>query len=535
MEERAASAGAASTLAAARRALAPWSAALDDLQRWFELHAASIWADDPEGQARSRIDLLRQTLDALARGESLVSPGAALPPSATDPRRIDALLASRPASCDPGTQRRVEAQRRLLLNLALWRALHALQRQDLPLAALHARIALPAPPAPGLSPTLDYAASEGAAAFFERSVRGVLGVLAARLGAAGRAYAEVAPRRPFAAGLPSLFAWSQAWSVAVAGVHLDHLQRHGHDDPLQAMRELWSGRLDAVRFRTGPGLTALPTHAGALHLDLWTCVLKAQALAFETARWGADAQGERWHGVRIDMHEWSAHGGQGLGIEPLYRAVFIDRVEALPASPVPLDAGDGSTSVTATGEQTIEIDMDRPRPGHLPNLRLLLRWREPPSGPLRFAAAPDAGGTQADALQRWLAEQGQAPLARALAPEQLDWRAAPLTGAADRRLGHGRLWPLFDESVQWIDPALVVRIGEAWYDLPVELDDDPASERTTWSLAASAALPPGLDRATLTRAAATPRALRWVVHEAGLGAFVMAAIDVDAWRRGEAG
>jgi hypothetical protein len=541
MQERAASGDAASVLAAARRTLVPWSAALADLQRWFDVHAASIWPTDAQGQARARVDLLQQTIDALARGEPvLAARGAALPPAATDPRSIDALLAARRAPRHQDADRRVDERRRALLNLALWQALHALQQHDRPLTALHAPLAVPAAPAPGLSPSLDFARSEGAAAFFERSVRAVLEVLAGRLGAAGRAYAEVAPKQPFAAGLPSLLAWSQAWSVAVAGVHLDHLQRHCDDDPLQAMRELWSGRLDAVRFRTGSGLTALPTHAGALHLDLWTCVLKAQALAFDTARWSADAQGNRWHGVRIDMHEWSGNGNaanaHGLGIEPLYRVVFVDRLQALLAAPVPLDTTTAEHAASAS-EHTIAIDMDRPRPGHLPNLRLLLRWREPPTGPLRFApAGPDTGRVPADALQHWLAGQGQAPVAHALAPEQIDWHAASPgrdAGGADGDtwlLGHARLWPMFDAGVQWIDPALVIHIGGAWYELPVDLQDEPAGDRTAWALSVRQALPAGLDPVRLVQAAASPIAMRWVAHEAGLGAFVMAAIDVDAWR-----
>jgi hypothetical protein len=82
MQERAASGDAASVLAAARRTLVPWSAALADLQRWFDVHAASIWPTDAQGQARARVDLLQQTIDALARGEPvLAAPGAARAPA----------------------------------------------------------------------------------------------------------------------------------------------------------------------------------------------------------------------------------------------------------------------------------------------------------------------------------------------------------------------------------------------------------------------------------------------------------------------
>jgi hypothetical protein len=377
-------------------------------------------------------------------------------------------------------------------------------------------------------------------------VRRVLQTLAARCGSDGAAYARLAPTQPFDAGLPSLVAWSQAWSAAVAGVYLDYLQRHSGDDVQRALVDLWAGQLDAVRFRAGAGLTALPAHAGSLHLDLWTCAVKAQALAFDAARWPQHAAGTCWHGVRIDMHELGhsvnnssrAAAASGLGIETLYRVVFVDHLlVATRGGAGPHRDGVVAIDGTATnaGEHTIAIEMERPRPGHLPNLKLLLRWRDPSAGPLRFAA-DDASmsPTQDQALQRWLAAQGQAGVARRLSPEVIDWRAGVASGAdgaVSAMLGHGAFWAALDGAVQWIDPALVVCCGDAWYELPVALSDD-AADRTAWTLHADAALPAGLDRATLLQAVGAG-ALQWLATDAGLGVFVMAAIDVDAWRRAQ--
>ncbi len=474
----------------------------------------------------------------MARGDDAVgssSRARAARASAAAAPRIDALLAGKriaKAATTPSPAL-AERRRKALLNLALWDALRGLQTPGAavsPLSRLHACLSEPAAPAPGLSPALAYAQTAAAREFFEQSVRRVLQALATRCGSDGDGYARLAPTQPFDAGLPSLVAWSQAWSAAVAGVYLDYLQRHAGGDVQRALCELWAGQLDAVRFRAGAGLTALPAHAGSLHLDLWTCAVKAQTLAFDAARWPQCAAGTSWHGVRIDMHELGQganNSSSGLGIETLYRVVFVDRLRAAQSGAGPrLEAVvtiDGA--VTDAGEHTIAIEMDRPRPGHLPNLKLLLRWRDPSAGPLRFAADDASMSTpQAQALQRWLADQGQGSVARWLPFEAIDWHSG---SGADDALGHGAFWPALDDDAQWFDPALVVGIDGAWYELPVELHDD--ADRTTWVVRADATLPAGLDRATLLQAAAGG-ALQWLATDAGLGAFVMAAIDVDAWR-----
>ena len=344
----------------------------------------------------------------------------------------------------------------------------------------------------------------------------------------------------------------------MAGVYLDLLQRHAEGDMAQALLGLWSGRLGAVRFRAGAGLTALPTRAGALHLDLWTCVVKAQALAFDAARWPAYAAGTRQHGVRIDMHELSGSGRDGpkasasrrvpsgVSVESLYRAVFIDRLQAV----LSRTAEQHRTGAdTHAAEHAIAIDMDRPHNGHLPNLRLLLRWRDPTATPMRFVAAEtdaelEAGSSAAsqDALRRWLARQGDERVASELQRERLDWSA----DSAEQRftddnanaliaLGHGALWRAVHPTVQWIDPAVAVCFQGGWYELPVLLHDlpgdDAAVERTWWLLRENEPLPTGLDAVSLRQAARCPQAVQCVAHQAGLGAFVMLAIDVDVWRR----
>ena len=374
-------------------------------------------------------------------------------------------------------------------------------------------------------------------------MRGVLTALARKHDRDGARYASVAPEQAFECSLPSLAAWSQAWSVAVAGVWLDNLQRHAANDLSRVLCHLWSDAAERVRFRAGTGMTALPAHAGDLHLDLWTCAVKAQALVFDGARWRTAGGGRRWHSVRIDMHElgageqrMSGNGAaqrirNGLGVEALYQTVFIDRVQALCERAGATEA----QAHHAAGEQTIEIEMERPRSGHLPNLKMLLRWRDPGGEPLRFAdAGPETSLSAADlqALEGLIERHADAALSRVLDARAIDWRAAVSVRVADETdvppaaLGDGLLWPALDAPVQWIDPALLVRCDGRWYELPVQLDE-AAGGRTCWLLAQDTAWPPHLDLQGLRDALATAGAVIWLVHETGLGAFVMAAVDAE--------
>jgi hypothetical protein len=562
MNDRTASPDAWNVATASRTALAPWLASLPRLQEWLGEHAASIWPVDGQRQASALLTLLRSTLDALALGREAIPPSSRISRAAASMHRIDTLLAgSEPARL---AFAEAAARRKALLALALWNALRAAgsmastRGETVHLSQLHRWLAASAPPAYGVSPAPAYAASDGAGRFFGGPVRTVLQALARKCDEQGAAYAAAIPAEPFDAGLPALAAWSHAWSIAVAGVYLDNLCRHAQDDLQRALQEVWSGRLDAVRFRAGAGLTALPAREGSLHLDLWTCAVKAQAFAFDTARWQAHAAGTRRHGLRIDMHDYAGGGSRdatgvdasrrmadGLGIEALYRIVFVDRLAAV--------LGDGasiglppSNAAAHAAEHTIAIEMDRPRDGHLPNLRLLLRWRDAPGEPMRLAADDsEPGALRRDTLRHWLASEGGEELAHALDPGVLDWRPADTASIGpddDRReyvaLGHCTPWRAVEPGAQWIDAAMVALVGGAWYELPVVLSDETQPDgielRTWWLLRADGPLPPALDLATLRRALRSPAALQWVAHHAGLGAFVMAAVDVDAWRRAQA-
>lgn len=549
---------------AARAALRPWLDSLGELERWFAVEAGAIWADQPERRARDVLALLQATLSAMARGDEAIARPMPSPGAALEPGRIDVLTASpRPRRLRAGHSQN-DRRRAAILDLALWNALRRLGSggsagADKPaLAAVAAWLARPTPPAPGISPTHAYAATADARQFFGETVSGVIAALASKKNGVGMAaFAAVLPARPFDGGLPAVVAWSHAWSAAVAGVYLDNLRRHANDDLQQAMRDIWSGRLSAVRFRTGPGLTALPSRDGALHLDLWTCAVKAQALAFDPAVWAAQAAGTQWHGVRVDMHELSRRtatvpaagapvrrAAVGLGVESLYRAVFVDRLhEVLSQEWIDASAANQAEAADAAAQpRTITVEMDRPHDGQLPNLRLLLRWRDAPGGALRSSRAgtvtgPDAGASEASRRPE-LAEA--CATARALEGARLDWRApARRGGSADRAhaglvaVGEADLWDAIGPGAQWIDAALVACVDGAWYELPVVLADvarkSGESPRTAWWLPTGAHLPGLLDAPTLQRAA-REGAMRWSVHERGLGAFLMAAIDVDAWR-----
>jgi hypothetical protein len=527
--------------AAASAALAPWLASLPGLQRWLGEHAPSIWPEHGERRAADLLGLLRDTLESLARGEEAVlRPFAFAPPAPA--HRIDTLLAGRARQHNESALSS-RARRRAVLNLGLWNALKKLGEASPSMAALHAALAAPTALAPGLTPALQFAATPTARGFFDHAVRGVLTALARKHDRAGARYASVAPEHAFECSLPSLAAWSQAWSVAVAGVWLDNLQRHAANDLSRVLCHLWSDAAERVRFRAGAGMTALPAHAGDLHLDLWTCAVKAQALAFDGARWRTAGGGRRWHTVRIDMHELGA-GEQrlsgngaaqrirnGLGVEALYQTVFIDRVQALCERAGAADA----KAHHDVSEQTIEIEMERPRSGHLPNLKMLVRWRDPGNEPLRFAdAGPETSLSAADlqTLEDLIERHADAALSRLLEAHAIDWRGAVSarvtdeTNAAPAALGDGLLWPALDAAVQWIDPALLVRCDGRWYELPVQLDE-AADGRTCWLLAQDTAWPPHLDLQRLRDALATAGAVIWLVHESGLGAFVMAAVDAE--------
>lgn len=534
---------------AARTALRPWLDSLDELEQWFATEAARIWPDEPQRHARDRIALLQATLSAMARGnEAIARPGPASA-AALAPERIDMLMAhARPQRARTAVDQ-AEQRRAAVLDLALWNALRLLSPGGGPhtqaptLAGLAPWLARPTPLAPGISPTPAYAETAQAQRFFGETVAGVMARLATKKAGEGMAaFACATPTQPFDGRLPAVVAWSQAWSVAVAGVYLDNLRRHSGDNLHEALRAIWSGRLSAVRFRTGPGLTALPSRDGALHLDLWTCPVKAQALAFDPAVWDAQAAGTRWHAVRVDMHELARRTtaappaaevalrktASGLGVESLYRSVFVDRLHQVASQAW----GDGHTAEPAYAAAgplqpgTIAIEVDRPPDGQLPNLRLLLRWREPSDGMLRSTGADPASGPAA--------------AARVLPAARIDWHAAaaavgkaPTTHAAAAPLGDAALWAGMDPAVQWLDAALVARVDGAWHELPLVLDDlAPGSceaPRTQWSLAAGAVLPHSLDLPTLLRAV-HEHAMHWSVHEQGLGAFLMAVVDVDAWR-----
>ncbi len=516
--------------AAARDAVMPWQLSLAELEAWFDAQAHVVWPSDGRAQADAALALVRGTLGALARGEDPLSDPARSQPSAqVDPLRIDSLLTGhkRRTTKSPSSRSstRPAERRRSLLDLALWQALaHLRAGSHAPsLARLHAWLAQAAPPCIGVSPSTKFAASGAARGFFDESARGVLEMLARRVDAA---YAVAIPARPFDGSLPSMVAWTHAWSVAVAGAFLEYMVTHVGDDVAKAQRELWAGRLDAVRFRLGAGMTAMPAHA-SVQFDLWTCAVKAQAITFDAVRWRAHAAGRQRHGVAIDMHDYTAQ--RGNSVAPLYRCVLVDRIFDV------LGRGEADGVAAAMPEQTIAIDVDRPQEGHAQNLRLLLRWRDPLGPKMRRTSDRNEGDLDTRAIDRWLARQEESPLAHALDAVRLKWRAASPDASADPdglvSIGNGAFWTAVHADVLWIDPALALHFGGTWHKLPAVELVEHADGRTEWLVREDVTLPAGVDLPTLRHAAVSRDAVHWVATEAGLGAFVMVGIDVDAsWR-----
>lgn len=507
--------------------LRPWQDAL-----------ASLSGSDAAA-AGEHLPMLRDALAALARGLEAVP---AELPAAGPATPLDGWLRH---SARPSGFNDVRRRRDALLRLGVWRALAALGAASgddagaldaLQVWMGHAAVGVP----PGLGPALPYAGSASAERFFDRELRAALARLAERHDVRGTAFAALARAQPYEATAVGVHAWARAWSAAVAAVYLDWLRHAAQGSLARAQQGLW--REDGVRFRAPSGLVVLPTRERAMHLDLWTDLVGAQALEHRDQRF--DAAGQPWHRVRIAMHDLGerdrggpASGGvrtlfRGLGVEMLYQSVFAGR--ALDA----LGVHAGGAAVSAgprAGATPVVVDVPLPRPGQQANLELVLRWHDPDAADrgTRFAGAAQTLSLSAEQQRRlaaWQQQRSGAAPASALAPASIDWRpATPQDRFADddgralAALGHGALWRAAGDDVDWLDFALVVRGPAGWTDLPVRLHDEAVDGAwRTWLLLAADM--PAVDVAALRHALADPARGCWVARRAGVGVFLMAGV-----------
>lgn len=509
--------------------LRPWQDAL-----------AQLASGDAAAAAAASLPVLHDALAALASGLEAVPAELAAPQPATP---LDGWLRRSARPCGFNDVRR---RREALLRLGVWRALVALGETGGDDAGLldalqvwmgRAGIGVP----PGLGPALPYAGSASAERFFDRDLRAALARLAERHDPRGADFAPLARAQPYEATAVGVHAWAQAWSAAVAAVYLDWLRHAAQGSLARARQGLWHD--GGVRFRAPSGLVVLPTRERAMHLDLWTDLVGAQALEHRAERF--DAAARPWHRVRIAMHDLgerdrggAASGGvrtifRGLGVEMLYQTVFAGRaLGALGAR-----AGAAAMSpVDRAGTLPVVVDVPLPRPGQQANLELVLRWHDPAAADrgTRFAGDTETlrlSGEQQRRLAAWQQQRGGGAVpASALAAAMIDWRPA---GAQDgfvddagrtlAALGHGALWRAAGDDADWLDFALVELGPSGWSELPVRLHDDAVDGAwRTWLLLDADR--PAAEVAALRRAFADPARCCWVARRAGVGVFLMAGV-----------
>lgn len=527
--------------------LLPWMQAAEALARWCTAGGA------PENQ--DLVALPGELLQALARRETAIPAEVTLPAS---------VLESWPGRIQPAAALRAWRQRReALLRLAVWRVLWVLSAagekkstSDDTLGtlqiALGARDAGPVPP--GLAPTLTYAASAKARGFFEGALRTALARLAEQHDGGGAGFAHWASQlAPGAAtSVAAAQGWSQAWSVAVAAVYLDWLGQAALGRLQDALRLVWSQQ--AVRFRAPAGLVVLPARERSMHVDLWTDLVLAQALAHDAARFDDPRP---WHCVTVAMHDLggreragkgdgtSRHIHRGLGVEMLYQTVFAGRA-TLALAP----QEDGWSPPLPPPEPAIVLEVPRPSPGQQANYRLVLRWKEDDEdgGTVRFdsdASAPPLDPHQLAVLRRWAVGEVARGGARRLSLAEVDWHTArePEDGAErdEQLLGDAALWQAaatLGPTPEWIDVMLVVHHRGRWQQMPLALADlapradgeaadakDGTSPRCALRLRASDDT--AVDPRRIRRALDSERCQCWAGRAAGLGAFLMVGVDLD--------
>lgn len=542
--------------------VAPWFGAADCLERWhFEQEASH--ADRAEAhRPREALRRMRDTLLALARGEVAIpaeTPGDPSPGNFFGLSLHETRMRSRDSR--PVGLNEIRLRRDAILRLSVWSTLSALRshtnssgHSGRALADLQTWIGsgvVDVPP--GMGPSLPYAGSESALAFFNTQLRGALHKLADAYDQFGADFGSLARAQPFDDSGVAVSQWSRAWTAAIAAVYLDWLTHRSAGSLDRALLDLWGTATGTVRFKAPAGLAVLPTRERSMHIDLWTGVVHAQVLAHDPARWRDDPAAGPWHRLRIGMHDLGEKDGprssakgvrtvyRGLGVEMLYQVVFVDCATAL----LQLQRDQESTMKIGdrtVAAQTIVVEIEAPSTGQHPNVQLVLRWKDRPprdSQP-RFSRALkglelDPRQRQALAAWRWR-RAGNDVTANPLDAVLVDWRTATVADRFDDEngsvliaLGHAALWGAVSPHCEWMELALQVRLGDRWQGLPVCVHDESiGGELRSWLLLELADPPqPGLDVERLRSALASPDCSCWVANPAGLGVFVMGAIDLD--------
>ena len=545
--------------------LAFWLGAAEELESWQrELR------DKPfEALAASRIEMsimrIREVLRALERGEVGIPAETWGVSAGNGPHAgIDlGLHGSRQRDTRPLGFNEVRLKRQAMLRLGVWQVLRTLQkharatgREAQALTDLKSWIASGVVDVPaGLGPALPYAGSQSALVFFNSQLRAALLRLADAAPSTGAGLRALAQSEPFEDTGVAVHRWSRAWTVAVAAVYLDWISRRCGDSLDGALREVWGLDSDSVRFKAPAGLAVLPTRERNMHIDLWTGFVQAQVLSHDPARGQGDKAGQRWHRVRVAMHDLGEKdtpdantGGvhtvyRGLGVEMIYQVVFMDCASALLKLQRDHEPAMRAADPPRPPVQTIVVDVDAPCPmGQLPNLQFVVRWtdRSSPGAARRLepmTARPELTLPQQQALEDWRWQRALSQSAAIqLDPVLLDWCSCrdgekwlDQSGAGLAALGHAALWETVGRRFDWIDLGLRLRVSGRWSNVPLIIHERAElGQLRSWLMLA----PTEFDLAPLPvdamrTAMQSPATCLWAATPAGVGAFIMVAIDLD--------
>lgn len=542
--------------------VAPWLGAVARLERWFAERAVAPGGVAVTPRHRQIPDRLRASLQVLGRRGEAIPAQAKRQDRGPDkgPPRPEQIWNEAPRNGPSANELRM--QRDTVLRLALWQLLIELRDQaqverwsESPFVELQRRIAHGADKLPpGVAPSLSYASSPHAMAFFNDKLRSSLRELARRYAGAHAGFAALAELGPFEDSGVAVQLWSGAWTAAVAGVYLDYLQCHSNGDLNRALDALWGLGADTVRFRAPSELMVLPSRERSMHLDLWTDLVLAQVLSHHASRWERTAAGDRWHRVRIAMHDLGTRAYRtpsgagvrtfvrGLGVEMIYQAVFIHCAGAALGRSLFAEMPANSTQ-PSPATQMIVVKVPVGCPGQEMNLELAVRWLRHDEGRRLFA---DALSTHAplvmtEGQQRVIGDwSARRPVresqARALNSSVVDWCPAALadcfedeSGTGWAALGHARLWAAAGEQAQWLDLVLTVWDNGRWHSLPLCVQDELiGGDLRSWLLVeVGTAVLPGINPGAVRAALQVQDANFWAVRAAGVGAFICCAVDLD--------
>ncbi len=576
--------------ALAAQAVSPWLQQAERLDEWLRSGLPPEAQANGSHPAWRAAKLARDVLASIARQEEAIkaeTPG--VPPSSAQrarrrkagPAAVDAInqlwqgqqgqQGQQGRDSRPTGINQVRQRRDAVLRLGVWAALGAMHEQAtaagrrsnafVDLIAAISRYDGEVPP--GLGPTLGYANNPVAVGFFNDHLRNALHKLSALYDAEGADFNALASSERFDPNGVAMQRWSWVWTLAVTAVYADWLRWRGEGDVEAARQGLWqtADKAASVRFKAPAGLAVLPTRERSIHIDLWTNLVLAQVLAHDPQRWQGPAVSGSWHRVKLAMHDLGERDFRegsdgtrtvfrGLGVEMIYQAVFIDHITARLNKPGGLEHT-MARAESSEWQPTIEIALPPQCAGQQPNIRIVLVWQSETgdkaatSSSPRFAAAPhqlvlDAG--QRQVMAAWAKRRvggPEAPASQAqpsrLDHAQLGWRSATdadrfadESGQALAALGHLRLWGAIRPQLEWLDLVLIVQARGRWHRLaPHSVDALQDGESRTWLLLDADELDAAdLDVRQLRLALCDPAAHLWVCRYAGLGAFVMLAVDL---------